>query len=242
MLGYVSWNRGFKSGAFNLTTPEGAALNPEKLDAYEIGVKSEFLDNRMRLNVAAFYYDYQNLQVSVSAGGGGQVFKNATARNYGFDAGLDFAATDHLTLSVGVALLDAQYTNYPGATAYTGTGTAIPIANADGRDLPNAPPFSGYVSANYAVPTSIGDIKANVSLSYNDSTYVVPYDVPVRPSYELLTASVEWRPQTGTYGARVWGRNLTNSYYGLNIISNSSGWIGNYAAPRTYGVTLFADF
>jgi iron complex outermembrane receptor protein len=53
---------------------------------------------------------------------------------------------------------------------------------------------------------------------------------------------MEWRALSGTYGVRVWGKNLTNEYYGLNILSSTSGWYGNYAAPRTYGVTLLADF
>lgn len=242
VLGYVSYNRGFKSGAYNLTSPEDAALRPEKLDAYELGVKSEFMDNRVRLNVAAFYYDYQNLQVSVSAGGGGQIFKNAAARNYGIDAGLDVAATENLTISMGVALLDTEYTNYQNAQGFTNLGAAIPIANAKGRDLPNAPPFSGFISANYGVATSIGEIRGTLSLSYNDKTYVSPVDQPVRPAYELLNGSLEWRSNSDALGVRVWGKNLTDSYYSLNLISNSGGWLGNYAPPRTYGITLFADF
>jgi iron complex outermembrane receptor protein len=242
VLGYVSYNRGFKSGAFNLTSPEDGALLPEKLDSYELGLKSEFLDHRVRLNAAAFFYDYENLQVSTAAGGGGQIFNNATAQNYGLDAGLDFAATSHLTLSMGLALLDTQYQNYQNAQAFTGRGVVIPIANARGRDLPNAPPFSGYVNANYGVPTSVGNFRGTVSLSYNDQTYVVPYDLPVRPSYKLVSASMEWRALSGGYGVRVWGKNLTNSYYGLNILSSTSGWYGNYAAPRTYGLTLLMDF
>jgi iron complex outermembrane receptor protein len=242
VMGYVSYNHGFKSGAYNLTTPSDAPLRPEDLDAYEVGLKSEFMDNRVRLNVAAFYYEYNNLQVSIAAGGGGQIFKNAAARNYGLDAGVDFAATENLTLSMGVGLLSAEYTYYPNAQGYTPTGTAILIADAKGRDLPNSPPVSGYVSANYRVPTSIGEFRGTASLSYSDSTYVVPVDLPVRPSYELLNASVEWRSQSKSFGVRVWGKNLTDAYYGLNIISNTSGWIGNYSPPRTYGITLLQDF
>ncbi len=242
LLGYVSYNRGFKSGAFNLTSPEDTALLPEKLDAYELGMKSEFLEHRVRLNVAAFYYDYQNLQVSVAAGGGGQIFSNATAQNYGLDAGLDVAATSHLTLSAGLSLLDTRYQNYQNAQAFTERGVAIPIPNARGRDLPNAPPFSGYISAKYGVPTSVGNFRGTVSLTHNDKTYVVPYDVPVRPSYNLLNASMEWQTLSGGYGVRVWGKNLLNEYYGLNILSSTSGWYGNYAPPRTYGITLLASF
>lgn len=244
VLGYVSWNRGFKSGGYNLNSPGSPSFLPEHLDAYEVGLKSELLDSRVRLNLAAFYYDYRDLQVTIVPGGGTQIFTNAAAaRNYGLDASLDFAATDNLTLSLGVALLDAKYEDYPNARGYTSAGVAVPVPNAKGRDLPNAPPFSGFVSANYRLPTAIGDFKGTVSLSYNDRTYITAAQESIRPSYELLSGSVEWRsPTDGSLGVRLWGRNLTDTYYPNASVETATGWYQTPAAPRTYGLTLLKDF
>src|SRR3546814_19184383 len=67
---YVSYNRGYKSGGFNLldvgalNRPTGhvsPSYNPEIVDAYEVGLKSDLFDRRLRLNVAAFYYDYKDI-------------------------------------------------------------------------------------------------------------------------------------------------------------------------------------
>lgn len=68
---YVSYNRGFKSGGYNTTsvTPNQAALKPETLDAYEVGVKSELFDRRVRFNVAAFHYKYRDIQVTQTTAG-----------------------------------------------------------------------------------------------------------------------------------------------------------------------------
>src|SRR3546814_15585743 len=62
MLLYASWSKGFKSGTYNLGTP-GNPVNPEKVSAFEGGIKSTLFDRRLRLNVAGFYYDSTCLQV-----------------------------------------------------------------------------------------------------------------------------------------------------------------------------------
>lgn len=244
MLGYVSYNHGFKSGGFNLSNPGDAAFLPEELDAYEVGLKSELLNNRLRLNLAAFYYEYEDIQISTSQGAtvGGQLFTNAgAAENYGLDAGLDFAATENLMLSAGVGLLSAKYTEYLGATSRGPNGQAISIPDAKGTDLPQSPHFTGYVSGTYKVPTSVGDFMGSVNFSHTGESLVSPYVVPKRPSVNLLTASVEWW-SASAFGVRLWGRNLTNEYYPTNLLASSTGWYQAMAAPRTYGLTLMKEF
>jgi iron complex outermembrane receptor protein len=239
LLGYVSYNRGFKSGGFNLTSPGSAPFYPEHIDAYETGLKSEFLDHRVRLNVAAFYYHYTDLQVAVSAGGA-QLFENAAkARNYGMDGSFDFAATDQLTLSTGVGLLSARYVDYPNARGFTILGAPFTIANAKGADLPFAPPVTGFVSSNYRVPTSSGEIKATANLSYTARSYVTPDDGLERPTYWMLNATLEWRLLSDhSLAVRLWGKNLTNADYDVFATEGPQGWYRSEGPPRTYGLTV----
>jgi iron complex outermembrane receptor protein len=243
VLGYVSFNRGFKSGGYNLSSPGSAPFFPEHVDAYEIGVKSEFLDHRVRLNLAGFYYDYTDIQVAIILGGA-QLFTNAAAaRNYGLDGSLDFAATDHLTLSAGLGLLSAKYEDYPGARGYTPFGVAINIANAKGADLPFAPPITGFVSGDYRVPTPIGTFKVAANLSYNDRSYVTPDQQLARPAYFMLNSSVEWRsPADGSLSVRLWGKNLTNAEYFVFATESATGWYAADGPPRTYGLSVEKDF
>ena len=244
LLGYVSYDHGFKGGGFNLSSPSAAPFYPEQLDAYQAGLKTEFLQHRMRLNVATFYYDFKDLQVTIVPGGGAQIDTNAaSARNYGADADLDFAATDHLTLSASLSYLKAYYVSYPDAEGFTPAGKPILLADAAGKMLPYSPRFSGSLAGNYDLPTSVGEFKSSVSVSYQDDYVVSPTEQPVAPEYFLLNASVEWWSNADEpFGVRLWGRNLTSSYYIANLISSSNGWYGTYASPRTYGITLMKNF
>jgi iron complex outermembrane receptor protein len=244
VLGYVSYNRGFKSGGYNLNTPGTVPFFPETLDAYETGLKSEFLNHRVRLNLAVFYYDYKNMQVAIVPGGAGQIFTNAAAaRNYGLDASLDFAASEHVTLSMGVGLLDAQYEDYPNAQGFRITGTSFILANAKGNDLPFSPPYSGYVSGKYRLPTSVGEFRGTVSASYSDKAYITADNSFFLPSQLQLSSSVEWWSQAAKpIGVRLWGRNLTNTYFYTNRIESTGGWYQIAAAPRTFGLTVIKDF
>jgi iron complex outermembrane receptor protein len=244
VLGYVSYNRGFKSGGYNLGNPGTAAFLPETLDAYETGLKSEFLDHRVRLNLAVFNYEYKNIQVAIAPGNGTQIFTNAAgARNYGLDGSLDFAATDNLTFSAGLGLLDARYTDYPNAIGFTNRGVQILVPNAKGQSLPYAPPVTGFVSSSYRVPTSIGEFSGTANLSYNDRSYISPTESPERPTYFLLSSSVEWWSKAANaVGVRLWGRNLTNAYYPRNLLSSANGWYQSPAPPRTYGLMLLMKF
>jgi iron complex outermembrane receptor protein len=244
VLGYVSYNRGFKSGGYNLSNPGTAAFLPETLDAYEVGMKSEVLGHRVRLNLAVFDYEYKNIQVSIAPGNGTQIFTNAAgARNSGLDASLDFVVTDNLTFSAGLGLLKAKYTDYPDAIGYTNRGSLVLLANARGQSLPYAPPVSSYVSGNYRVPTSVGEFDVTASLSYNDRSYISPTEQPERPTYFLLSSSAQWwSTAVKPVGVRLWGRNLTNAYYPRNLISSANGWYQSPAPPRTYGLMLLKKF
>ena len=67
IIGYLSYDRGFKSGVHNLLTSSAPPVAPETLDACQLGIETEFADYRVRVNRAAFYYDYKNIQVQESS-------------------------------------------------------------------------------------------------------------------------------------------------------------------------------
>lgn len=242
VLGYVSYNRGFKSGGYNLSTPGGAPFFPETLDAYEAGIKSQFLDRRVRLNIGAFYYNYRNLQVAIVPGGGSQIFTNAAkARNYGLDATLEVAATRNLRLSAGLGLLNAKYLDYANAQGFTILGVPFPIANAKGATLPYAPRVSANFNIDYHVPLATGELTATAGAAYTSKTFITPDMGLTRPAYTLVSATLEWKSHAG-WGVRLWGKNLLNEYYYANGTESRNGWYISPGAPRTYGATLLAEW
>src|SRR3546814_685752 len=109
ILAYASYNRGFKSGLYNSIPPSADVIQPEVLDAYEAGLKTDLLDRRVRLNVAGFYYDYKNLQVTVFTPTSAVLQNGAKARIYGADVDLNAKVGDHFTLTAGGTLMKSEF-------------------------------------------------------------------------------------------------------------------------------------
>ncbi|HEY4211152.1 MAG TPA: TonB-dependent receptor [Steroidobacteraceae bacterium] len=243
-MAYASYNRGFKTGGYNLLSPGSAPYYGEHVNAYELGLKSEWFDHRVRFNVSGFYYDYTDMQVTIILGGN-QLFTNAgNSRIKGIDASLDWAATQHVTLSAGLGLLNGVYTDYPGARGYTPWGTAINIANAKGADVPYAPRSSYNVSAVYHdLATPIGTFDATAQFSHTSKSYATPDMGLARPAYSMLGGTIKWSPPTdNSWAVKVWGKNLTGAKYYTFSAESATGWYVAYGPPRTYGVTVEKDF
>ena len=85
---YGSYNRGLRSGGFELVTATNEPpYKPEKLDAFEVGVKSELFDRRLRFNAAAFYYKFKDIQVQRIIGGATFIEKRRERDNQGLRGG-----------------------------------------------------------------------------------------------------------------------------------------------------------
>ena len=89
LMGYISYNRGFKSGTFNAVVTPGSTIGPpvqpETLDDYSFGEKAEFFDHRLRVNSEAFWYAYKNIQVTRIVAGGTALSNAARATIKGLD-------------------------------------------------------------------------------------------------------------------------------------------------------------
>ena len=238
ILGYISYNRGIKSGGFNMINAGTPGYKPEVLDAYEAGLKTQFFDHRIRINAAGFYYDYKDIQVFNITGGGAVLTTNAArAHVYGMDLDFAFKMSSALTLSAGFGYLNAHYTKFPNATFTSITGTQT-VGDASGNELIYSPKTSGNISLDYSVPTSIGKISANASVQYRDRVYVTADNRLQIPAYALLNMSAGWTSQDDRFSVTVWARNLTNKAYYANRTEQQLGDIQYLGAPRLIGVTF----
>lgn len=114
---YASANRGFKSGSYSLQNPLNDPYLPQTIMAYEIGVKSELLDRRLRLNLAGFHYkidDYQVRSAAAANPGSSLVLNAATVKVDGIELEFEAAPTDQLRLFGGVTWLDSRYGTFGG--------------------------------------------------------------------------------------------------------------------------------
>jgi iron complex outermembrane recepter protein len=241
LMGYVSYNRGFKSGGFNDDVVPTTKFAPETLDAFEVGFKSNLFNDRIRINTAAFYYDYKNLQAVRYPDGLEEVYNAVAAKLYGLDLDTDFAVTKQLTIRAGLEALHTQYTNFPNAdftTPAIGGGTNFGVFNADGRALSLAPNFTGDVSVDYAVPTSVGKVNLSVAYADNSGWFAEPDNRLHQSAYSLVNAQAAITSLDSLWTFKVWSRNLSNSQYTTQLSSQSNGDSAEFAPPRTYGVTI----
>lgn len=176
---YGSWSQGYRSGGFNGRglTPFSATTpyDPETVDAFELGLKTEFLDNRASLNLAAFYTDYKDIQQSTTiaqTGGTGNetiVTNAASAKIQGIEADLTVRVTESLTLLSAFGYTDAKFDEF--LTRQPVGGIAFPVTfDFSDVDLIYAPQTTFSFNVEYELPLATGlidgEFKANVGYRY----------------------------------------------------------------------------
>jgi iron complex outermembrane receptor protein len=249
VMGYLSVNRGFKSGTFNLVPFSSTGVKPEVLTAYEAGVKSEFWDNRARLNASAFYYDYKDAQVNTVPAPGILDIQNAPGSEvYGFDIDGELVPMDGLTLKGGLSLLSAKYTDFPDAaffepgTAAQGFGLVGPFSSsANGNYLSRAPKVTFNIGGQYVVPLKAdSSLTFGVNYAYTGDFFWDPDNRVEQKAYGLLDAQIAYTFPGSKYSVRLWGSNLADEHYYANEFESAGpqGSVGTPAAPRTFGVMV----
>jgi iron complex outermembrane receptor protein len=245
MLGYVSWNTGFKSGQYSLVNFTEPPVEPEVLTAYETGFKTEFLDRRLRVNASVFDYKYQDIQVQEVVVGGTQLVNAAQATIYGLDLDTNAKLTRSLSLQASLEWLHARYTNFPNDPSYVPApagGNDLSTINGAGFHMTNAPNFSAYGAANYIMVVAGGMLNVNVNESYNSGYYWDPDDRLRQPAFALLGGYVNWTDGEGKWSYRLWGNNLTSRHYYTYEDAFAFADIYSPAMPATYGLAVERKF
>jgi iron complex outermembrane receptor protein len=251
VMGYVSADRGFKSGAFNLTAYAAAPVRPEILDAYQVGLKTELADHRLRLNASAFYYDYRDMQVQKSVTGGVALMNAAAAIMQGVD--LDFAWQPNRALSFrgGLSLMRGHYTSFPDAPFFSPKlgpdgqpigGNVQSVGDATDLDTVRTPDQTASFDAVYRVGVFGGDLRLAASYSYNSGFAWDPDNRLRQPGFSVLNASAEWNAPSGAWSMQLWGKNLSGTEYCVFTAARALLDSCAPAPPRTFGAYFTARF
>jgi iron complex outermembrane receptor protein len=245
-MAYVSDSRGFKSGGYNLSNGD-AAYSPEKLAAYETGLKTEFLSHRLTVNSSLFYYDYKNIQVSRFANGQALIYNGAAATSFGLDLDVTAAVAAGLTVRAGVELVRDYFNSFPNAdfflTCPAGPNGVCSLS-AKGNQLPQTPTATGTLNVDYRQPLAhdAGALTYTLNTVVNSSSYYAPNNELRQPGYGLLNGSILWTAAHDGYTVRLWGKNLTDKIYAFSVNQSPGATAASYAAPRTYGITVGKKF
>lgn len=242
-LGYLTYSKGFKSGGFDnrATRLDLATLPfaPEEVITYEGGLKSELFERRLRANLAVFYNDYQNLQVSFydPAYVGSRRGNAGQAHSYGVELETEAAFSEHLSGQLSVGYLEAVYDAYKGAG---GAGV-----NADGNRLVNSPKWNLSAGLTWDVPWSLpGALRLGVNAQYQSS--IVTSATPAAggqnnlPGQTFVNAVATWTAPNPNWQVVVSGRNLFEADKPVSSTYTPSTGVYylNFPDPRTVVVTL----
>ncbi|UYV17103.1 TonB-dependent receptor [Porphyrobacter sp. ULC335] len=244
LMFYGSYTRGYKGPAFNVffnhTAPNNARPIDEELsDSFEIGAKTQFLDNRVQLNVAAFSVEYKGFQANNFVLINGATVSNltnaGTVKSEGFEADLIVNPIDGLNLRASAAYADARVKEF-NPNPLTNAPSAI-----NGTQLPLAPKFVYTIGGDYT--RDLGDAAVlylntdyrHTSRQFSDLGNVGPID-----PYGIWNASIGFSDPEDKYRVTFHARNITDDSYVLLNIENGRRLQIPRDADRYFGVSLRA--
>lgn len=247
---YFSHDKGFKSGGINRLVPGGdesfRVWDPEVTYNYEIGLKSEWMDNRLRFNAALFYQTYEDYQVNTSIedadGNVSTLVTNAAeTTSQGIEADFSAALTENLTVNGSVAWIQTEYDDYENAPCPTPTfpGCVNGSQDLSGEQLNDAPKLTYSLGAEYreALPGSDVEWFARADASYRDDTKLGARLSDIKQdSYALYSARLGLESE-GKWKLTFWGKNLSDEEYAFAGGREEFGVTLIQGLPRTYGLT-----
>ena len=248
---YATVSTGFESGGVNDTGGDAsipASYAPQKVTAYEGGVKSRVLNGLAEIEVSGFYNKFSNLQINVYTPQLSYFGSAGKARSYGGELALRTHPLQNLHIDATAALMSARYTQYISGNNFYGlSGGADPVSvNLAGKQIPQSPNFKTTVLAAYDIDLGkAGTVTPSGSWLHSASYYTTDYNTVLdwQKAYDKFDASLRWTSGNGRMYAEAYGENLSNQ------ASLTSGVVGrreriqvSYAPPRTYGVRVGTKF
>jgi iron complex outermembrane receptor protein len=254
---YLSYTRGYKAGILNVGGLSLQPVRPEKINAYEVGYKYD--DRRLAIDLAAYYYDYKDLQVSSYQDGAAQIRNAASSEIYGIEGQLRYKVSDAFNISGGAAWTHARYKSFPNAPYYTycdptapttsalfcasGAGTLTQTTtDASGLHMQRAPEFTFNLGASYGLDVAKGKLLLSGNLYYSGDFYFDPAEQFRQNAYEVLSLRAEWTDPSDHFSVAIFGDNVTNKRYQTQVLFNTLGIGSVWNSPATYGVQFGAKF
>lgn len=254
---YTSYSRGYRSGnynpavAYSLATYEKTVYTqPETVDAYEVGIKSDWLHERLRLNLAGYYYDYQNQQIINVIGTESRLLNAGAAHIYGLESTMLATPLQGLRVSLGSNLMQARYENL--FLANNQTPAADDQLDLAGSQMNASPDFKLTGAIDYSFEPGFGGlIDLGVSgvyqtrqwfTAYNDSP---GYEQTGQAPYGLMNARIAFSDNQGRYTLALHSENLLDENYivSANSLANGFGFRTRLPGPpRRYGLDLIVRF
>ena len=255
---YASYTRGYKAGILNVGGLSQQVIKPEKINAFEVGYKYE--TRAFSVDLAGFYYDYKNLQVSSFQNGAAQIRNAASSRIYGAEAQARYRFSDAFNVYGGIAWTHARYRSFANAPYYTycdpAPGTPLncganfaaagsiiqTTTDASGFHMQRSPEFSGNIGASYGFDLAGGRTTLSGNAYYTSSFYFDPEQQFKQRPYALVSLRAEWQDPSKRFTIAAFGDNVTNKRYQSQVLFTTLGTGAEWNQPVTYGIELDVKF
>lgn len=251
VLLWASYANGYTAGGFN-SLQVGSEFEPEEVDNYELGIKSELFDSTVRINASVYHFIYSDKQdiVQVDTGGAVRVFSTTTgdAEGTGFDSEFLWLPTDNLQLAMNYGYLDAQWTDRELSGFYDGCGAGRIPGNLDGEPL-DGPKQRVTLMADYDLDLGGNgtvffhldhSVTAKKERNSASDDYCVDYESK-DDDYELTNARIAWEDSAQVWQVALWAENLFDTEYIVSFNSISADLGSLYVRrnfPRMYGMEV----
>ncbi len=253
LLLYYTYSEGFKAGSGENAYASRTIVDPEEITNHEVGVKATLLDNRLTLNMAAYTYELDGLQLNKTITGGPAgfttIFQNAARTSAsGFEADFFAAPTDTVRLSGGLSWTDASFDDYitvdpldprnvAGGTPYNAVTNPDPTAfgapgggnlQLAGNRVRNTPEWAwnlhGEVDLPFAMPMD-GQLTLMGDVSHKSQTFFSEFerDIESAEAYTMVDASVVYESGDGAVTAQLWAKNLGDEDVRASTFAVSTG-------------------
>ena len=244
---YGSFSTGFKSGGFNtrylVPVPSVVSFDPETLETFEVGLKWQGLDNRVRANLAAYSSDYEDIQLVVYDSGAPLTRNAGSADIQGVEAEITAIAADGLEFSLGMGYTDAEYSEVLPLSPTLPAFQQVQLDTA----LPNTPKFTLSAAVDYELALgNNGDVLVHADWAHKSGIENDAVNSPFlsEGKTDVFNASLGYSRDGGRWAITAFVDNLTDERFITSGDSNFS--IGfheaNFNRPREYGVKLRTEF
>ncbi len=261
---YLKFNHGYKAGSLEL---ESSGLinqvEPELIDAWEIGARTQWMDNRLRVNATAFFYDYTDLQVPIITATNEFTENAGEATVWGVELDATYLITPNWDVTVSVGYLDATFDEFCGADEYQiqqlGVVTDLACMAAPGEDavregtldmsgntLEDAPEWKAVLLTSYNLDLADnGSINFILQSTWTDDYYLRPFNIGLDEvdSFTKTDIRVMWKSPSNTWSVEAYVQNIEDDTIANRIVTLpdfTGGQPANFGStlPRLYGLRL----
>lgn len=242
LLFFASYSKGFRSGGFNgrLLAPSQTvpAYAPDTNDAFELGLKSDLFDDRLRVNATVFYSEYKGIQQTISDPEVQFRVANAgDAELYGFELELTAAPVQGLLATLAIGFTESEFTDVdPRAQGLM-----------EGNRLPFSPKWTVAGGIGYDIETKWGPITPRVDVRYQSEVFFSPFNLPLESQggYALVVARIAYTDPDERYTVAFAAENLFDKEFftfGQDAIAAQGVAYAQIGMPQEFSVSLNFSF